>query len=217
MTPRSVLNSQLAVAFSRRWRTTPSQSSMNLAAGFPEASDLLPAVGGTKVQVGRGQINENYAEILRDKGFMMRDPAGDPETEHETWRGRGLSILIDRGGNEWHHMVNGVVKETGSLDDDSLRQYVGEANDAQSPDMYRTSPQSANDTDEPRFLRMAKAELARRRDLRCPDCGFMGLPAGDGQCPNCGGHLQDPREKQNVQDFAEMRRAIIAQVKEQKR
>lgn len=41
---------------------------------------------------------------------------------------------------------------------------------------------------EPRFLQMAKAELMRRRDLTCGDCGYVGLPASvDGNCPDCGG------------------------------
>lgn len=226
MTPRQIANQTLAQAFSKRWRTAPSQASMNLAAGSLEASSVLPSVGGTKVNLGRGVLQETYGDTLADAGFRMQDPPSDEEKEHETWAGdRDWSVLIDKGGNEWHQMMDGVVVQTGSLRDGSLRDFMGrkgqyarESNDAQSPDTHRTSPQSQADTNEPRFMRMAKIELARRRDLKCPDCGYMGLPAGDGLCPNCGGKLRGPQDDTpNVQDFAEMRRAIIAQVKEIKR
>lgn len=45
---------------------------------------------------------------------------------------------------------------------------------------------------EPRFLQLAKAEIQRRKDLRCGDCGFLGLPSPDQKCPNCGGSMESP-------------------------
>lgn len=56
-----------------------------------------------------------------------------------------------------------------------------------------TIPDYDPESPEPRYLQMAKAELLRRKDLRCKDCGFMGLPSADQKCPDCGGPMEEPQ------------------------
>ena len=64
---------------------------------------------------------------------------------------------------------------------------------------------------EPRYLQMAKAAIARRRDMKCQDCGFVGLPASvDGKCPECGGLMEDAvNQPQNASATTDEIRAAI--------
>lgn len=65
---------------------------------------------------------------------------------------------------------------------------------------------------EPRYLQIAKAQLLRRKDLKCRDCGFMGLPPPDGMCPECGGIMKAPEEQlDNPQMTTDQIRAAIRQ------
>ena len=74
-------------------------------------------------------------------------------------------------------------------------------------------PEYNPDSSEPRYLQMAKAELRRRKDLRCGDCGFMGLPSPDQKCPDCGGPMEEPQAVQSspAMSTEEIRKAIRAQ------
>jgi len=112
----------LAKALQRRWRTAPSIPSVTLTQGVGDGVFALPVVGGTRVQLGRGKLNEvsNPSSPQDPYGFEGED------TPHE-----------------------------------------------------------------PRFLKMAKDELRSRKDLRCKDCGFLGLPSPDMLCPNCGGQMEN--------------------------
>lgn len=102
---------------------------------------------------------------------------------------------------------NAAWKRSGIQDKQS---YIKDVYDKQEAEFQRMSrkglkeevetPDNVQDYDpnspEPRYLQMAKAELIRRQDLKCRDCGFTGLPAQvDGNCPECGG-LMDPPQNQ---------------------
>jgi len=108
------------------------------------------------------------------------------------------------------------VNRTGTMDSHSRKIIYGEslnesAYDTQS--LNDTQPDYDPSSPEPRYLQLAKAELMRRRDLKCRDCGFNGLPAKvDGNCPECGGLMDDPNEKgASAQATADQIRAAIRQ------
>lgn len=71
------------------------------------------------------------------------------------------------------------------------------------------------DSHEPRYLQMAKADLRNRKELRCKDCGYMGLPSPDQLCPECGGPMETPQGAEAPADPAmsteQIRQAIRAQ------
>src|SRR5262249_2151939 len=66
---------------------------------------------------------------------------------------------------------------------------------------------------EPRFLQLAKADLLRRKDLKCRDCGYIGLPASvDKKCPDCGGLMDEPElQMANPSATADQIRQMIRQ------
>lgn len=51
------------------------------------------------------------------------------------------------------------------------------------------------DSPEPRYVQMAKHQLLLKKDLRCRDCGFTGLPSPDKLCPDCGGLMDAPEQQ----------------------
>jgi hypothetical protein len=74
-------------------------------------------------------------------------------------------------------------------------------------------PEYDPNSPEPRFVQLANAELLSRRDLKCKDCGYVGLPVADGNCPDCGGQMSEPTEL--AQDAAMSTQAIRDQIRQQ--
>lgn len=117
--------------------------------------------------------------------------------EDQSPRGRFLHINDCLDAFNWGWKRSGIWDKNEYIRSEFVRNQRGvtEATDAQAGAADRQ-----NDYDpmspEPRFLQMAKAELLRRRDLKCRDCGFVGLPApGDANCPECGGLMDAPESQ----------------------
>jgi hypothetical protein len=52
--------------------------------------------------------------VLRSKGFKSEPVGAD---DHQTWKQNGDQVLVDKGGDEWHTMKDGNVKQVGKLGD----------------------------------------------------------------------------------------------------
>ena len=66
-------------------------------------------------------VNSKAAELLKQHGY------GDPQSgadSHYTFAKGNVAVLVDMPDNEWHHVVDGVVKEVGKVDDDSLAAFL---------------------------------------------------------------------------------------------
>ena len=118
------------------------------------------------------------------------------EAFNQAWKASGIPTKEAFIRHEIVQQERDFVRMTGKMDSHSRRIIYGESlteeADAQAGVADRQNDYDPN-SPEPRFLQMAKAELMRRRDLKCRDCGYVGLPSpGDANCPECGGLMDAP-------------------------
>jgi hypothetical protein len=70
----------------------------------------------------RESLDPKVSNVLKQFGYGHPQPGDDGHTTFT--KGSGDQMLIDVPGNEWHHMINGVIKKVGNLSDGSLRRFL---------------------------------------------------------------------------------------------
>ena len=207
--------SNLFKAMRSRWRTTPASASMTLSQGVENSF----AGSGMRVRTPR-QLSESvitvddarsaFDEGFRASGFRASGCATKEEYIRKQIEDQERDFVRMRGGKVDSHSS----KVLGIPQNESLTEAT--AGDVGTNELDSDYDPNSN---EPRYLQMAKAEIMRRRDLRCRDCGYVGLPARvDSNCPDCGGLMDPPGEMaQNASRTAtEIRNAIRQQVSDKK-
>ena len=74
----------------------------------------------TKLEHIRNEANKT--DLLVKYGFKGPNKGDDGHNSYV--KSKDDMILTDISGNEWHHMVNSVVKVVGNLSDKSLEKFL---------------------------------------------------------------------------------------------
>lgn len=192
----------LLQAMRNRWRTAPSSASVSAAQGHENSFG-----GSSGLRVRPRNLSESFITIADAKAAF-----------EEGFRASGCSTREEYIQKQIIDQERDFVRRTGVVDSHSAK-VLGIPQTEAVADVENNELDYNPNSAEPRFLQMAKAELMRRRDLKCRDCGYTGLPASvDGNCPECGGLMDSPSEMPQTPSRTtdEIRAAIRQQVSDQK-